>query len=57
MSWRGAIYQSHMTVNDMGLFGNDILDELFGGIFDTKKQKKYLMIIGRMETFRNTIDI
>lgn len=42
MSWRGAIYQSHMTVNDMGLFGNDVLDELFGGIFDTKKQEEIL---------------
>ena len=42
MSWRGVIYQSHMTVNDIGLFGNDILDELFGGIFDTKTQEEIL---------------
>ena len=31
-----------MRVNSMGLFGNDVLDELFSGIFDTKKQEETL---------------
>ncbi len=54
MSWRGAIYQSHMTVNDMGLFGNDVLDELFNG--NVQEYYRYLNEIKRSDkrVYRNS---